>query len=263
MSETGQIIYSGIDTLRPGDFYFIGSNPGVDRSNRVLKELPLNMENWSAYTQQCWRCGELTGCTKHSKTFHQNNVVALMVELGLRPEDTFATNLIFREGLKPKLAYADVDMNRYWRLHRRLLMKVKPKYIVCLGNNLDKDEYSAFRIVRALADKKTKVVKREQGKFFRAAFNLEGGGITPMVIGVRHPSYPGMIIQGLSETLRTVLQLPEVSVDRLRQRLKPAPAYCFASVRGADLREEGAGIRRVAGCHRVVAGPLCRVIDRH
>jgi hypothetical protein len=216
MNETGHIIYSGIETIRPGDFYFMGFNPGVDDSNGVLRELPLNMENWSAYTQQCWHCGASTGCTRHRKKFHQNNVIAVMTELGLRPEDTFATNLIFRQGSKPAGVYTEVIRDRYWRLHKKLLMKIRPKYIVCLGNDLDEKTLSAFRILRILADQKTDVVLRAQGKFCRALFNLDDGPLTPIVIGVRHPSHPGMIIPGLSETLRSVSLLPELSVDRLR-----------------------------------------------
>jgi NAD(P)H-flavin reductase len=106
--EEGQILYSGIDTLRKkADFYILGFNPRPDPSNRELKELANEilptLENWSAYTCQCWhqkhtqhktflhcnckehehpeKSNEVCKCGGNDK--FQRNVVGIVTELGL------------------------------------------------------------------------------------------------------------------------------------------------------------------------------------
>ena len=56
LSRDGQLLYSGIDTLTCGDFYFVGFNPAADGTNDPLHELRLHDKDWSAYTCQCWMC---------------------------------------------------------------------------------------------------------------------------------------------------------------------------------------------------------------
>lgn len=91
LNREGQILYSGIDTLTPGDFYFIGFNPVADGTNEPLRGIRLHHRNWSAYTCQCWMCkGKCDPkiCPKTSKAKHQRNVQHIMAELGVKPEET-------------------------------------------------------------------------------------------------------------------------------------------------------------------------------
>ena len=98
LEKKGQILYSGIDTLRPGRFYFLGLNPRTDDANVVLSHERLDRTDWSAYTQQCWRHKDCNPeCPKFAEDGHQKNVQRIMCELGIKPEQTFATNLIFVE----------------------------------------------------------------------------------------------------------------------------------------------------------------------
>src|SRR5579871_5616125 len=107
LERHGQILYSGIDTLRPAEFYFVGFNPAEDDSNLPLRSVPLNRRRWSAYTQQCWyhpHC-DPTVCPDFKMRPHQRRVQGIMRELGLQPEETFATNLIFVESRSAKEIY--------------------------------------------------------------------------------------------------------------------------------------------------------------
>src|ERR1035441_10064151 len=99
LQRNGQILYSGIDTLRPGDFYFVGFNPAADGTNPRLCEVPLDRQHWSAYTQQCWKHKheESAVCSDAGRAPHQRRVQGIMAELGLQAEETFAANLIFVE----------------------------------------------------------------------------------------------------------------------------------------------------------------------
>ncbi len=83
--QNGQLLYSGIETLSPGDFYFVGFNPAKDGTNPCLDNAPLHMHDWSAYTKQCWECADCPpDCPHIGKPFHQKNVKNIMSELGLQ-----------------------------------------------------------------------------------------------------------------------------------------------------------------------------------
>jgi len=161
----GQILYSGIDTLaRTESFYFLGFNPAQDGTNPMLRTLiqddsQLGRKKWSAYTGQCWRCKgqcDPATCPRTGKEKHQKNVQRIMCELGLKPEETFATNLVFVEsrnisGLKTDSRFDfETCLEACWLVHRELLAEIKPKFIVCLGNGKG-EQQSAFGFLRGTA----------------------------------------------------------------------------------------------------------------
>jgi hypothetical protein len=95
--------------------------------------------------------------------------------------------------------YSDQVRDRHWSVHKKLLAVAKPACIVCLGNWEDPDEFSAFRVVRGLATREDKFRSRGQWKLISATFDLDDGPHETTLVGVRHPSYPGMQIAGLSD----------------------------------------------------------------
>ena len=40
LCRSGQVLYSGIDTLRPGRYYFLAFNPAADGTNPRLRDVP-------------------------------------------------------------------------------------------------------------------------------------------------------------------------------------------------------------------------------
>jgi hypothetical protein len=201
--RAGQILYSGIDTLRAGKFYFIGFNPAADDTNHPLQEMRLPDKNWSAYTCQCWmdkgQCDPKT-CSRTGEEKHQKNVQRIMCELGIKPEETFATNLIFVESRGIKEIKADPLFETYleacWRVHRKMLAEVNPDYIVCLGNKKGKRESTfsffqeqAFRTENYLQEFTSRDSRYR--KRFDGTFKLDDSHtLEAKVVGVKHPSYP-------------------------------------------------------------------------
>ena len=197
----GQILYSGIDTLAPGKFYFLGFNPAADETNPLLCDVRLGMVDWSAYVHQCWYCGLLDRRSeptsirhvrcRHSTRAHQSRVVSVMSRLGIdQPERTFATNLFFIETKRS----ADLNVQRLWDpcwgVHRAMLGAVRPRFIVCLGNGEDR---SAFSLLRSIAADKECAPPRGKLKKFVGTFSLgHGCSLRSTVIGVRHPSWSWM-----------------------------------------------------------------------
>lgn len=200
LNKKGQTLYSGIDTLRPGDFYFVGFNPAADDTNDPLQELRLHDNNWSAYTCQCWmdkgQCDPKI-CFKTGKAKHQKNVKHIMSELGLNPKTTFATNFVFVESDNVRELKRDPLFRTYvdtcWLVHKKMLAVVRPKYILCLGNG---ESGSAFSLVRDKAEdirngkqSNEKVGRNIVFKSFVGTFRLDDvSDLTAKVIGVLHPS---------------------------------------------------------------------------
>lgn len=198
LQRNGQILYSGIDTLRPGDFYFVGFNPAADGTNPRLCEVPLDRQHWSAYTQQCWKHKheESAVCSDAGRAPHQRRVQGIMAELGLQAEETFAANLIFVESRNTEEIKEEIRNGLFetcWQVHQKMLAVVRPKYIVCLGNG---ESDSAFSFVREKAAdiKEEKLSKEKVGRYvafktFVGKFELDDGlDLAAKVIGVLHPS---------------------------------------------------------------------------
>ena len=199
--EKGWLLYSGLDTLRPGRYYFMGFNPAKDPANKVLNELfPAPPCNWSAYTQQCWRCGgalcehiDANGRVSKPKR-HQRSVREFIEKLAHQPEDVFATNAIFVESESIQELCKRPDFSelwdRCWEIHRWFLSIVQPQWIICLGNAGDLSAYSLLR-KRCLRDDKGRDEKDyKKGKVFTGSIDLEGGQqLGVRVLGVPHPSW--------------------------------------------------------------------------
>jgi len=189
LQRNGQILYSGIDTLRRGDFYFTGFNPAADGTNPRLCEVPLDRQHWSAYTQQCWKHADCDPeCDDIGNAQLQKRVQGVMSELRLNPEQTFATNLIFVESRTAEEIYDEVLFEACWSVHKKMLAEIKPKYIVCLGNG---EMLSAFSLVRRKAEKTESEARKDKFKSFVGTLHLDDGyRLTARVIGVRHPARP-------------------------------------------------------------------------
>lgn len=214
LDKRGLILYCGFEknwekTDGP-TYYFTGFNPRPDPSSRPLRKIPQllgSMQNWSAYRDACWqkRCrsnrgGQWTGCPTLVLDKHQKLVLQMMSVLGLNPEKTFSTNLIFVESGTPQdllnipfFPLLDVPSFPHlwagcWRIHQEFLAEVKPDYVICLGNG---DDLSAFSLLHEKAENRTPIIDAENNAHSRfRRFSGTLGGRPVKVVGVPHPSRP-------------------------------------------------------------------------
>lgn len=212
----GEVFSSGIDTLRKGDLYIMGLNPGGGE-----KYLPIwdhvsnwNVDEFSAFTDQCWmqecwdsdtyaRQKENSKCVGEKcmkgKDRHQEVIVKILEEIfGLKRDEinsVFATNAIFirsnsadsfksQNGLTLEKAW-----DRCWPVHQFLLGIIRPKVILCLGYG---ESHSAYAYLREkLENTKNKPEKSPSGGFksIEGTLPVDGGeNINLLVVGVYHPS---------------------------------------------------------------------------
>ena len=131
--KSGQVLYSGVETLRPGDLYLLGHNPGDPSKNtrrlmtvgRSLDGLPTNNRN--SYLDTVWA----------GRDTLQRRVIWLITSLGFHPRRVAASNLLFvrsRDAGSSKFhEYADLC----WSIHEEILKIVKPRLIVVYGNSTE------------------------------------------------------------------------------------------------------------------------------
>ena len=84
--QPGSIIYSADSTLKKGDFYFLGTNPGpnrLDYPDKILNQVKLSKEK-NEYTDGNWGNSE-----------HQETIKAMFRDLDINLKDTFSTNTSF------------------------------------------------------------------------------------------------------------------------------------------------------------------------
>tara|TARA_X000001036_G_scaffold193094_1_gene182086 strand:+ start:481 stop:1227 length:747 start_codon:yes stop_codon:yes gene_type:complete len=143
--ESGAIIYSADSTLKKGDFYFLGTNPGgnrLDYPDTILNQVKLSREK-NEYTDGNWGNSE-----------HQETIKAMFRELDINLKETFSTNASFirsprEQEYKPRYPIDEEkikDESRaikqlkkdaeetFWPIQEYFLSIVRPKLIIANGH---------------------------------------------------------------------------------------------------------------------------------
>jgi hypothetical protein len=131
--ESGVVLYSSPRTLKPGEAYLLGINPGSDPDalddpdiGAHLNGLPATDKN--SYLDAEWDRG------RPGQDKFQRRVVWLLWGLGLDPREVCSSNLIFKRSSGQNDSGYPETAHRCWPVHQRILRAVQPKLIICLGN---------------------------------------------------------------------------------------------------------------------------------
>ncbi len=135
---SGQVLYSGASTLKKGEVYLLGLNPGGDPRNPAFRTIRQSLamlksdelasnglpsSEWNSYGHATWK----------GRNTLQRRILWLLGQLGLDPLTVAASNLIFvRSRDETSLqydAYADVC----WSVHERVLQLVEPRLVIAYG----------------------------------------------------------------------------------------------------------------------------------
>jgi hypothetical protein len=207
--RSGSVLYSGIDTLRPGPLYLMGYNPGGDPGQQSAQEQSIlgqiqDRTNWSAYTQDCWLEHHSAEACLHREagaqrirpealTRHQRNIIALAEVLGATPESIPSANAIFARSKRA----ADLDdeagwWKTCWAVHQVMLGAVRPNLVITLGKGFGRSAFSL--LMRELQVDRSDVLETagpRSARHFRATIHLgkHQEPLTATVIGLPHPSY--------------------------------------------------------------------------
>jgi hypothetical protein len=175
---SGRVMYSSVETLRPGPLYTLGINPGLDPSGldcasvgASLDELPTSHKN--SY-RECWDRGALAGSDPLQRNFRW-----LVEQLGFDLDAVCSSNIVFPRSRTASEAKKFVGA--CWPVHERILSIVQPKYILAFGKLPIRTLQKRFQNVQLL-DSFPANHQRWTCQVFRGVFL--GRGIT--VLGVPH-----------------------------------------------------------------------------
>jgi len=152
LERSGSVLYSGDETLKNGDWYFLGSNPGGHDDEKGLDKIEdqLLKENKPKSFNEYYE-GEWTN------SIHQENIKNFFNDLNLDLKKILSTNLCFvRSPMESKYKslssektsrqQRNEDNEGCWNIHEYLLSEVNPRFIICNGTTardfiIDREKY--------------------------------------------------------------------------------------------------------------------------
>lgn len=133
LNESGSILYSSHETLKSGDVYLLGFNPGGAGGNPVEQSINTMLTNISnSYLDESWE--NHNGVWANGEAPLQKRIQWVLESLGLNTRDVCASNLIFLQSREA----SDISFSlakKCWPVHEAILNIIKPKLIIAFGNS--------------------------------------------------------------------------------------------------------------------------------
>lgn len=139
LDVSGQVLYSGASTLRRGEVYLLGLNPGGDPSNPALMTIRQSLDRllsddmaengvrqreWNSYVHATWK----------GRDTLQRRILWLLRQLGLDPLAVAASNLLFPRSRDEKSFRDEPCADMCWAVHEQVLEIVQPTWVLTYGN---------------------------------------------------------------------------------------------------------------------------------
>tara|TARA_B100001094_G_scaffold283984_1_gene297121 strand:+ start:14491 stop:15201 length:711 start_codon:yes stop_codon:yes gene_type:complete len=138
--RSGGLLYSSYETLRKGDWYFLGQNPGgeidsEDEYDKIIKHIYNSDPCFNAYFDEKWEDKQGRICSAGSQ-HHQVNIKKFFSILGVDLRETCSSNLSFVRSRTTQSYSGSLlkDAKLCWKVHQYLLNIVRPKNILCNGS---------------------------------------------------------------------------------------------------------------------------------
>lgn len=207
LHKSGATLYSEPRTLRRGQVYLLGTNPGGgDEGKNTIEDalIALPMQG-NAYLDEIWDTGRAAG-----EAVLQRRVKNLLEDgLGLQTRDVCATNLVFQRTKRVAGLSFREAADACWPIHEHLLDVVQPRLVVAFGNSTQ----SAYAYLAKKLPKLTEIpaIKAQHGDWECRGFHTTWQGRPMRVVGLPHMSYysptdaSGAVKAGLREFLRLAL----------------------------------------------------------
>ena len=189
LDKPGELIYSSHETLKKGDLYVLGLNPGLIERNYNADRLENHIDKMltkthNSYLDEDWSTDNKKFAVGEAPL--QRRMKYLLWTLGYDPKEVCASNMIFASS-------KDADSVNYglagycWRFHERILDLVQPKMILCFGVS----SVSAYSFLQALtgSPQEPDTMASGHGKWKCESFTSDFNGRPTTVIGVPHLSY--------------------------------------------------------------------------
>lgn len=182
LSESGSILYSSHETLKSGDVYLLGFNPGGAGGSSVEESINSMLTNTdNSYLDEGWE--NHNGTWANGEAPLQKRVQWVLESLGLNTRDVCAINLIFLQsrdasGISFSLA------EKCWPVHEAILSIIKPKLIIAFGNS----DISPYGYLHTMLGGKEEYFPSGHGNWSVKRFVCEINGRPVYVTGLPHLS---------------------------------------------------------------------------
>ncbi|HQS10451.1 MAG TPA: hypothetical protein PLK13_16645, partial [Xanthobacteraceae bacterium] len=148
--KPGKLLYSSRDSLKRGDLYVLGFNPGgdpnVERENVLEDLLRTPSSQWNEYINGSWRLRSKTYLAGQQP--RQLRIRSFFSEIDCNLSKIFCSNLFFFRSKSISSAMLDHNFETLAResahIHTYMLSTVKPKTIICFGSST----YNWFKRLR-------------------------------------------------------------------------------------------------------------------
>jgi len=133
---SGKLLYSGADTLRAGELYVLGFNPGGDAENgymTVSEHLKNLKPAFNEYLDGRW--GKPGEEKPAGSKILQRRVNWMLKQLDYDTRQVCASNLIFARSRHIQNLTGNLELlvEACWPVHEFIIRTVKPKAIIALG----------------------------------------------------------------------------------------------------------------------------------
>lgn len=187
LNKPGTILYSSHETLKHGDIYLLGFNPGGANGTPLSESIDgMLTKTINAYLDGIWdRNGRPY---PKGKAPLQLRVCWLLTSLNVNPSDVCVSNSIFFQSRKAtgiNFSHA----KRCWPVHEVIIKLVQPKLIIAFGNG---DTSSTYSYIRNHYNRNVKVdedtLPSGHGNWKLKGFNTTINGQSVYVAGLPHLS---------------------------------------------------------------------------
>lgn len=182
LNESGRILYSSHETLKPGDVYLLGFNPGGAGGNPVKQSINSMLTNTdNSYLDESWE--NHNGAWANGEAPLQKRIQWVLESLGLNTRDVCASNLIFLQSREA----SDICFSlakKCWPVHEAILNIIKPKLIITFGNS----EVSPYGYLHTMLGGDEAYFQSGHGNWSLKGFSCEINGRSVYVAGLPHLS---------------------------------------------------------------------------
>jgi len=187
LDKKGELIYSSHETLKKGDIYLLGLNPGGEGFITIENHLnKLLVKETNSYLDESWKNKITTWPIGQAPL--QKRVDYLLTNLGYKTKDICASNLIFVSSRSS--SEINYGLAGYcWRFHESILDIIKPKIILCFGIS----DISSYSFLLALYSGVESTVKSGHGNWECRAFATLINGRKTTIVGIPHLSYYNIV----------------------------------------------------------------------
>lgn len=187
----GEVIYSSHESIKKGDIYLLGLNPGGEGSTTINEHLSnLITKETNSYLDEEWdrMINSVRTKLKKGEAPLQKRVDFLLTSLDYNTKEICASNLIF-------VTSKSADDINYglagycWRFHEALLEIIKPKIILCFGIS----DISSYAFLHSIYQGIETRINSGHGNWECKAFTTFMEGRKTTIIGIPHLSYYNII----------------------------------------------------------------------